>query len=235
MASQTEYVAQRDGVTYWVGYARGRGINVELHSALPIFNRPRYGYDGLIYQESKSYQARADELRMAMHKSVDFMAEAEYKLRRAWNETERMADAISEAQQAYLTRGMIDGCTREIMRYSEKVEAMTNATGHAIIDRNEFESALAAHGKLVPVKEAEMHVARGRLEFALGLWKAKPDDPRMTEQAKKFMKDFLEACAAAGFEAGSRDENIRLKANYDEKLTAAGGQHSLDAVKEQQK
>jgi hypothetical protein len=45
LASTEEYVFQREGFAFWVGYAAGRGIDLEIYGASSVFNRPLYGYE----------------------------------------------------------------------------------------------------------------------------------------------------------------------------------------------
>src|SRR3972149_3673472 len=46
MTSDTEYFAQRDGVTFWLGIATGRGIKVTLQDKSILLRAHLYGYTG---------------------------------------------------------------------------------------------------------------------------------------------------------------------------------------------
>ncbi len=43
LADNTEYASQRESAGYWIGLARGRGIDVYLPPGCPILTRPSYG------------------------------------------------------------------------------------------------------------------------------------------------------------------------------------------------
>ncbi len=232
MSSQTEYYAQRDGVAYWIGYAQGAGVQIELRSGKDIFDRPIYGYEGQIFQEPKDYIARIDALRAARYKCVDEEQEARRAMKRAWENPEEMPDALMKTQNAAIHRGMIEGAEGEIQRYYEKVQEMIKLTGKAVIDRNEFESAQAAHIKQIPQKEGEMNVARGVLQYALGLWQQMKFSEEAAANAKQFMSRYIDACYNAGLASGRRDENARLKNELDKLIGAAGGIRTLEAAKE---
>jgi hypothetical protein len=45
MIHTEEYRYQREGYAFWVGYAAGRGIDVEIYGSDSIFQRPLYGYE----------------------------------------------------------------------------------------------------------------------------------------------------------------------------------------------
>jgi hypothetical protein len=45
MTHTEEYRYQRESYAFWVGYAGGKGIDLEIYGAESIFNRPLYGYD----------------------------------------------------------------------------------------------------------------------------------------------------------------------------------------------
>ncbi len=44
MIHTEEYRYQREGFAFWVGFAGGRGIDIEIYGAESIFQRPLYGY-----------------------------------------------------------------------------------------------------------------------------------------------------------------------------------------------
>lgn len=47
MEHSSEYHSQQPNFAYWVGYANGRGVKVDLHCSRRLFDGPLYGYEGL--------------------------------------------------------------------------------------------------------------------------------------------------------------------------------------------
>jgi hypothetical protein len=52
MAHHEEYAVQREGVMFWLGFAAGRGINLEINCMDGLLQKPLYGYE--TFQERKS-------------------------------------------------------------------------------------------------------------------------------------------------------------------------------------
>lgn len=72
MSSDTEYVRQRDGVTFWMGVAVGRGVNVVIHSPL-LINDKLYGYTGEVVIQKQEFEMSARKLdNMVEEKKVEF-------------------------------------------------------------------------------------------------------------------------------------------------------------------
>ena len=68
MTSDTEYVRQRDGVTFWLGVATGRDVEVVLHSPLLMKDR-LYGYTGEIMIERQEFDMAVNALNKEVEKA----------------------------------------------------------------------------------------------------------------------------------------------------------------------
>ena len=70
METETEYGHQRDGVTYWVGVAQGRGIEVDYHS-INVLKSPLYGFDGDTTLPIELFQERVNILQRSISEALD--------------------------------------------------------------------------------------------------------------------------------------------------------------------
>jgi hypothetical protein len=74
MTSDTEYFAQRDGVTFWLGIATGKGVNVILQDRSILLRAHMYGYTGEVTLQRQRLEivARALAPKVEQEKAAAF-------------------------------------------------------------------------------------------------------------------------------------------------------------------
>lgn len=141
MTSDTEYVRQRDGVTFWLGIAIGKGINVVIHSPLFLNNKP-YGYTGEVVIQRQEFEMscrKLDEIiEQAKQKSYEDKGRAEALLV-ALSKTTSQADAnrlyqefvtaLNSAQESAFVFGSMAGRYEENRRYLKECDELIQAAG----------------------------------------------------------------------------------------------------------
>lgn len=141
MTSDTEYVRQRDGVTFWLGIAVGKGINVVTHSPL-FMNNKLYGYTGEVVIQRQEFEMSLRKLdEMTKHAESDaFEAKGRSQaLLEALSKTTSQADAnrlmqsflqaLNQAQDAAFTYGQMAGRYQENERYMRECDELIQAAG----------------------------------------------------------------------------------------------------------
>ncbi len=141
MTSDTEYVRQRDGVTFWLGVATGRGVNVVIHSPLFMNDKP-YGYTGEVVIQRQAFEISARKL-------DQLVEEAKTKTFEAKGRSQAMLDAfLNVSNQADLNRllpellktfdsvlseafvyGELAGRHQENTRYMKECDELIRAAG----------------------------------------------------------------------------------------------------------
>lgn len=141
MASDTEYMRQRDGVTFWLGIAAGRGINIVIHSPL-FMNEKLYGYTGEVVIHKQEFEMSArklDEL-VERQKAAAFEARGRSQaLLDALLKTTSQKDAnrilpeflkaLNIAQDAAFQYGQLAGRHMENARYMAECDELIKAAG----------------------------------------------------------------------------------------------------------
>ena len=229
MSSNTEYIYQRDCVAFWVGIALGRGIEVKFHGGDAIFDRPLYGYDGVIEQKPEAYKERIVELEAMVKDQRAKKNQAEMDLHDSW-ESNMLSDNIAALQDATHVMGVYEGALHEARRYLYKIEDMWVKDQIGFIDRNEFEgSAGEAKNKLEDLFN-DIHRTAGRIDYLMNVW-TQTKNPVSLTQLKQFVDHHLQVSYDAGFQKGRWEENYRLAQEWDNIIKAAGGQKAVEMMK----
>lgn len=141
MTSDTEYVRQRDGVTFWLGVAVGKGINVVIHSPL-FLNEKLYGYTGEVMIQRQEFEMSARKLAEVTEASKALAFEAKGRtqaLLDALLKTTSQSDAnrilpeflksLNVAQDAAFKYGELAGRYQENVRYLAECDELIKAAG----------------------------------------------------------------------------------------------------------
>jgi hypothetical protein len=145
MASNTEYIYQRDGITLWAGIAISRGIQFWVPADCSMLMAPRYGYDdslhGLTWEDMDGYATAI----------IPKLEETSGKLKEARGRMEGIQTELAEAMQR--------GDPREIQE----------ATGKRYEDAvNDYEQKIAdyahLHGQYMFCRNLQMRIGK-QLEY----------------------------------------------------------------------
>src|SRR3989344_4451326 len=182
LEQESEYLFQRTGFGFWVGYLAALGINLEIHSS--IFDIPIYGYEGDIAIPSKEFENRISQLEKELGDYGDtYQKEAQVVLGTL---SEFLYKDITAAIQKDITElnnrtepaGILNGKITENTRYLERAIAMEEVAGSAVFSIGEIDgNRIARNKQYAQVKtevanlNSEINVILSKL---LGLKKGSP-------------------------------------------------------------
>lgn len=151
LALESEYVYQRMGFGFWVGYLAGLGIELVLHSSM--FNEPMYGYEGDIALSSNDIELRIADLNKEVGTDKEFyQSEAKSFLeginrllhQNVIGDIEQELNAITKRHER---AGIVSGKIKESERYLEKARIMENSAGSAVFSPGEFDGVRISYTK----------------------------------------------------------------------------------------
>lgn len=141
MTTQTEYVMQRDGITFWLGIALSKGIKVRIQEKSTIFKGLSYGYEGdvvLHRQYFETYESKlskkSEEMntvwKIAQH-NVDLIAKRLAGATKAEEKelSKRYSKAMSEHNQALVNLGIANGALALCRECLGQIDEMIQAVG----------------------------------------------------------------------------------------------------------
>lgn len=142
MASDTEYVRQRDGVTFWLGVAIGRGINVVLQKRSLLMSGPLYGYTGEVVIQKQTFEMAVNALGQAVEasktKAVEDKARTQAILDALFSNTDPKTaekllkdflSSLNGAMDAAFDYGVRAGAYAENVRYVQECNKLIDAAG----------------------------------------------------------------------------------------------------------
>ena len=239
MEADTEYRYQRDGVSYWIGFAEGRGIEVDWHSK--TYKYPVYGYEGdirLDYQ--RDFVDRLVEIAPALEVAnqqysahIELVSAAIEQLSKTGVVPDKFEELVKDQITLGVAVGLVDGMRQEVERYKVKADTMIEASGSFIFSRQEFEKsaqALAqAHGKAVN----DTQIAGGQASAALNYALQTSNKGKRMKRFEAFagvLQVYLQEATKAGIYDGATRENMRLIQRLDALIRAAGGEKSYEVM-----
>lgn len=227
MGSETEYQFQREGFLFWIGYALGRGIRVEMISGDDIFNRPIYGYEGYIESPPEMFRERIAELKPQIQAARYELRTAEDELEAGW--MNGVQDHITRAAAAKTALGYLEGQLHENERFLFKVEQMQRDNKLPFIDLNEFEMSAAAAQKEQMVIGPNVYRTVGHVDLTVQTIQY-TGNPAYLPQMQFHVKEHLQANYDYGREQGKFEENRRLAKLVGNRLKAAGGHKTVLSI-----
>jgi len=93
MTNETEYRYQRPNAEYWIGFARGLGIEVVVHEKSSLTRGPLYAYDF-------SRLITDTHLKVLLEKQTELAAEEEVKFKRTEKKFHDLEEALSDDSPA---------------------------------------------------------------------------------------------------------------------------------------
>jgi hypothetical protein len=121
MGSSTEYKYQREGASYFIGAATGRGITVQIPPKSIIMKSKKYGYEGgqMIFRQDLEamlrHWAKLKRDRFAMMSNVEGRLQALHAEGKTSEEMRPLAFKCSEAREnAAVASGWVDCLTYQI-------------------------------------------------------------------------------------------------------------------------
>lgn len=243
METNTEYGFQREGVAYWLGFLKGRGI--DTYFADETFVAPLYGYEGEVAIPYERFGERIAELEppykelhgqykaaeMVLYHQLDALtadgsAEAERKLFESVEIVRKLGEQL----------GTLDGAIQENQRYKAKADKMRETSGDFIFSRQEFESGAKTHQDSYNARAMDLNSVGTQMDMLHpSLMRAAKGSPKRkvaAEAYKKGLKAYMNVNYAASVFKGASQENFGYMAYLDKRVKAAGGSKSEEVLLE---
>jgi hypothetical protein len=214
--SASEYQYQAECWRFWIGYLKGAGIQVNLHSGLQLFDAPLYGYEGNFAFGEDYFAERITLLENqwnAAQKNIKNMKKA---IERAADnkEYEKVQSLTISFRDSAISTGELAGALAEAERYQ--------TFGSRYADRGGFEFAAATAQRDGEAKRPMIWHYGGMVEYLWNIWKQTD-----AQQAKQQMFDFIGKMSGVAEEVGAQigmyKENISYIVKYDAMVQANGG------------
>jgi hypothetical protein len=222
MTSNSEYSYQAENWIFWVGYALGMGIELDLQSGQMHFEGKIYGYEGdpvLV----EFYEERVKILTGEYHALDTRLGRIDDVLRDAMmkNKYDLVAQAVIDTESAATDAGAIAGALGEAEMYQKR--------GRTITPRQEFERRAAQAQIDGEQYKALMHNAGGKAEYVWNVWKQHGNNEALN-QLRQFVKDKRQHAYNLGARLGAYNENILYMKEFDKRANATGGIRALEYI-----
>ncbi len=222
LSSNTEYAYQATNMAFWIGFAHGYGVDLRLHCWESEFNQRLYGFDGELQIDPDYFRQRVQTLETAWQAANRHMQHVKRDLERAMERSEfdQVSRLVSVFETSAIQAGEAAGALGEAQRYLE----------HAgDIPRQEFEYAMAKGQRLGEQSRVLTYHAGGKAEYVWNIWKQTGLNQAL-QQLREFIKEIGSQAYQTGAMLGVYRENLTYMAEYDQRVSAAGGVKALTAV-----
>jgi hypothetical protein len=234
METDTEYKYQRDGVTFWLGIAIGRGVKVKAYTK--IFDFPLYGYEGEATLHLSDFEKRIDELKPLIEEQRTRYKDITLYATQTLDEflkTGKKYQETMDALKAQVTAGYeinkLAGAMQENEKYIAKAKAMTEHAGEFQFSRQEFEGALMGtaneHDKAINAATTSAGACNALFNKAIQA-KNYVKRKRAVDEFLQVARQYLTASCYVGLYNGAASENSAYLAKLDKLIKAAGGSKS---------
>lgn len=242
METNTEYQFQREGVSFWLGFLKGRGVDV--YFADPTFNVPLYGYEGEVFIKYERFAERVAELEPEFKKAegvyrackVEFDTALDRFAREGQAHENTLMQAIVNLRQAAEQLGIYDGAMQENKRYQSKADEMKKTADNFVFSRQEFESGASINRNRANDMNTELISLGTTLEHIHNnirtAAKGSPKREKYLEMYHNAVERYWRINNALGLYKGVANENFSYMAYLDQHIRAAGGAKSEEAILE---
>lgn len=222
LTSNTEYAYQATNMTFWIGFAMGRGVHLDMMCWQSEFEQPLYGYEGETEIQKSAYYIRKIDGERATHANIQALERVKSEFDRATvaADFDRVAALIAELDTAALTLGESSGALMENTRYQARL---------SYISRQEFERCSARAQSEAEEARKKLYHTGGKLEYVWNAWR-QSGSIQALNQVRKFTQEKIDAATELGTKIGIYRENIYYMTEFDKLVTAAGGKRALAAV-----
>lgn len=238
METNTEYQFQREGVAFWIGFARGRGI--DLRFADPTFRAPLYGYEGKVSVEYEHFEQRIIQLTPRAEQLSDVYQQVALETKQSAEaftadsskpNEQALVDNVGKLVKIVEQLGLVDGAIQVNQHYKRKADTMKDAAeGEFVFSRQEFESA----AKATSDQAAAAHEMSVREQTALDIihqnvMKSAKGSPRRAKFGELLLGQlsrFMQVTNQKYVLAGASQENAYYMQYLDKYIRAAGGSKS---------
>lgn len=219
LTSGTEYGYQAINYAFWIGFAHGQGIDLDLRCWQSEFEQPIYGFEGEPQLEKAYFAARLAELAPISRNNEQVLTKARRRLEKALekNQFDRVGEISVELELAALAAGEVAGAADEAARYQARQTPLT---------RQEFEKTAALAQRDGPQVQKDMDHAGGKCEYVWNVWR-QTGQLEAKHQLRTFLREKIGLALEAARLQGVNQENLRYLQEYDRVMTALGGTRAL--------
>lgn len=241
METRTEYMHQRDGVTFWLGVAVGFGVKVKVFST-NILLSPLYGYEGDVKLEIESFKERVQQLiptcqtHERNYKALEIEAsKAVIDFSTTGQNPENVVKAVQQQVAAAHAFGVADGARQENERYIKKMEIMLAESGTYTIVMQEYEQAYNALMKKSNEQMEVVNAVAAELEAA---FKHAGEGRQLTRRRTRMQKfgevhlRYIQESSKLGIYQGAGQENQRMMNALQQLIRMVGGEKSKAIMEE---
>jgi len=224
LTSNTEYAYQAPNMTFWIGFAHGRGIDFQLHCWESEFDQLIYGVEGELRIDREFFEKRVAILEPSWRTNELELAKVKDRLKTAMvdNEFIKVSELMVKSDNLARMTGEALGMLEEARRYAGRED---------YIPRQEFEYNQAKARDDGSPMEGKISHAGGKSEYVWNAWK-QTGRIEALNQLRAFTKEQLDLAYSLGRLSGVYKENYMYLSEYDARVTAAGGTRALQAVAE---
>ena len=219
LSSSTEYGYQAINFAFWIGFAHGMGIDLRMECWQAEFFQPIYGYEGELQIPQSFFELRINDLETIARSKKKSMKQIEQKMAEAMlkGKIDKVGELSLRLESMATIAGEADGALFEAQRYAVR----TNP-----ISRQEFERKSAqAQIDGEKSKSLQQHEG-GKCEYVWNVW-MQTGNANALEQLRQFMTAKTELAFQTGHHLGIFRENAQYLEEYDNLVTAAGGQRAV--------
>ena len=221
LSSNTEYTYQAINYSFWIGFAHGRGINLDMRCwHQEFFNQPIYGYEGELQIAPDHFRERIQEHEIVYKTKNKAYKQIENKLDKAMMKAQfdKVGELSLALENVAVNTGEVYGALQEAKRYLER--------GEEHISRQEFERVSAQAQLDGEEAEKKMNHTAGKCEYVWNVW-MQTGSGEALGQLRQFIKEKTEHAYEMGEHLGVFRENLSYIDEYDAGVTAAGGERAL--------
>jgi len=220
LTSNTEYTYQAINYAFWIGFAIGQGVELDLQCwKNEFYEQPIYGYEGELEIPREFYLGRMKEFESRWRDKKAAYELVQGKLEKAMQagQFEKVGEISLTLENLAISTGEAFGALSEAKRYYER----TN-----FISRQEFERVSAQAQLDGREHERKVDHAAGKSEYVWNVWRQSGRIDALN-QLRMFLKEKTKHAHEAGVKSGVFSENMNYLSEYDKRVTAAGGQRAV--------
>ena len=220
LSSNTEYHYQAINYAFWIGFAHGYGVDLDMQCwHQEFFEQPIYGYEGELQLDKEHFLGLFEDHKKIYSSKVKSVEKLKNKLDTAIidNDFDKAGELSLAVETATINTGEVFGAMSEAERYAER-------TDH--ISRQEFERVSAQAQIDGEGHEKNMNHSAGKCEYVWNAW-MQSGEREAKNQCRTFLKEKNDHAWKMGKALGVFRENLAYQKEYDQRVTAAGGQRAV--------
>lgn len=219
LSSNTEYHYQAINYAFWIGFAHGYGVNLNMECWHQEFNQPIYGYEGELQLDKDHFLKMLNDHQIVYKMKNKGLEKFKDRIKTAMQEAnfDKVGELSLAIENSAIATGESYGAMQEAKRYSER-------TDH--ISRQEFERVSAQAQLDGEATEKLMNHEAGKCEYVWNVW-MQTGRLEALQQLRTFLDKKTELAFDVGKHLGIFRENLAYQREYDARVTAAGGQRAV--------